>query len=225
MRGKRLLVLGNFFLGDYSKKRKAHHEAVEGQLCEFASRQGVIVDFLLYDKTKSKIETVYKLCAGKAVYCPRRGDASDVHECYKNLLKRLPEGAQHAAIASRDDERMEATQLLAERLNLPPPFVKGHPIQHETFAMSFAKDFNDAGTYPLGGECRVPSESEVPDAAFPLFVKFGQGLHSTGGWGGRCVREMQHVRDRDELARKMPFFCGKGKCGSRVDSARALDTG
>lgn len=210
MRGKRLVVLGNFFLGDFDSKRKFHHEAVEGQLCEFASRQGVTIDFLLFDKARSKPDRVYKLCAGQSVMCDRNAEATSVFSCYETLLKLLPEGTQHAAVASRDDERMEATQLLAERLGLPSPFAKGHEIRHDTFALSFAEHFNKGGTYPLGGDCRVPSESEVPDAAFPLFVKFAQGLHSTGGWGGLCVREMQHVRDRGELARKMPFFCGEG---------------
>lgn len=69
-------------------------------------------------------------------------------------------------------------------------------------------------TYPIGGDCKVPTAAEIPDSAFPLFVKFGQGLHSTGGWGGQCVRDMQHVQDREELALKMIFFSAGKACGA-----------
>ena len=134
MQGKRLLLLGNFLLGDFDSRRKAHHESVEGQMCEFAARQGVTIDIMLWDRAKSKADTVYALCIGEVVFC---GKQPTLEACYETLRKQLPAGATHAAIASRDDERIEETQILAEMLKLPGPFVKGTAVPASTAILSF----------------------------------------------------------------------------------------
>jgi hypothetical protein len=207
MKGKRLLVLGNFFLGDNDAGIKMHWESVDGQLCEFAARQGVKVDYMLSSTNHIPASVAFKLCYGNSVICKER----TALECYDNWMASLDEAdpsRHHDAVTSRDDLTIEGTQLLAERLGLPTLFKPGTSLA--SFALNLALAFNNTPAYQLGHSCATPSVEEVPDSAFPLYVKYALGLHSSGGWGGECVRQMATARNRSELALKLPFFCGKG---------------
>eukprot|EP00658_Telonema_sp_P-2_P072786 TRINITY_DN61877_c0_g1_i1.p1 TRINITY_DN61877_c0_g1~~TRINITY_DN61877_c0_g1_i1.p1 ORF type:complete len:330 (+),score=45.94 TRINITY_DN61877_c0_g1_i1:161-1150(+) len=56
--------------------------------------------------------------------------------------------------------------------------------------------------------CVIPSN--LPESAFPGYIKYAHGVHGTGGWGGACLRHLSVVRSLGEMERKLPFFCGKG---------------
>ena len=219
MHGKRILVLGNFFLGDFDHKPTEHHEAVEGQLCEFAARNGVTVDFMLWEQgSDNQASSVYALCHGTTVFCNNpewrldNTGSKDVLRCYQHNFGSREDGIVHSAVTSRDDEWIEAFQVLSEALKLPPPFKPGHQrrLQHSAWARSFMQHFDRNATYPIARDCQMPSPQAVPEEAFPLYIKYAQGLHSSGGWGGQCIRQLSYVQDRAHLAARLPFFCGAG---------------
>ena len=183
---------------------KRHHEAVEGQLCEFAARHGVIVDVLLPKLQPHDILKVYKMCLGEWSDCPEKG-VLDCFDASPNINTKT-----HDAIYTRDDECTAGAQELATRLGLPGTFAPGANLSAATSALSFMRQFGNRTAHAVDANCALPSEEALPESAFPLYAKYALGIHSSGGWGGRCVRHMAVSRSRAELARKLPFFCGRG---------------
>ena len=136
---------------------------------------------------------------------------------------------RYAALYTRDDEVAVQAHRLALELGVAPLFDPARPPpthadlttrsqaarvvgKNLSFPLldcsvegSLAAAAGAAGAAGAGG-----SGSGGAELTFPGFIKYALGVHATGGWGSTCFRQLSAVRDRGELERKLPFFCGKG---------------